>query len=140
MKVIEGFEAARLALSRRGMAAETSSIDEREPAIRQNVVDVRRRGDTALFDYTEKFDGVKLASLEVTKQQIADAYHRVDSGLLAALKLAAQRISELVVGPFSQGKPVPLFVYLVTFWWQADSVGKEHATQPARASVGTVGR
>ncbi len=30
------------------------------------IADVRQRGDQALLEYTERFDGVKLAALEVT--------------------------------------------------------------------------
>ena len=66
--------------------------DDREQAVRQIIEAVRRRGDSALFDYTRKLDGVKLTSLEVGKKQIANAYREVDKELVAALKLAAQRI------------------------------------------------
>ena len=66
--------------------------DEREQAVRQIINDVRDRGDDALFDYTLKFDGVKLTSLEMSKDQIAGAYQQVDSELTSALKLAAERI------------------------------------------------
>jgi histidinol dehydrogenase len=67
--------------------------DEREQAVRQIIDEVRQRGDAALFDYTKKLDGVELASLEVSKKQIANAYREVNSELISALKLAARRIS-----------------------------------------------
>ncbi len=54
---------------------------------------VRERGDRALFELTLKIDGIKLASLEVSKEQIASAYQKVDESLVSALKLAAERIS-----------------------------------------------
>ena len=91
MKIIEGFEQAKLLLSRQ--AVEMVAEDEREKTVRQIVADVRRRGDAALFDYTQKFDGVKLTSLEVTKDQVDRAYREVDKELIAALKLAAARIA-----------------------------------------------
>ena len=72
---------------------EAPGVDEREQAVRQIIDDVRRRGDAALFEYTLKFDGVKLTSLEVNKEQIAGAYQQVDAKLVSALKLAAERIS-----------------------------------------------
>ena len=90
MKIIKGFKSARSALSRR--ARELPGLDEREQAVRQIIDEVRQRGDAALFDYTLKFDGVRLSSLEVPKEQITRAYRAVDSALLSALKLAAKRI------------------------------------------------
>ncbi len=90
MKIIEGFEPAKAALSRR-ISAELYESDL-EPKVKRIIDEVRSRGDAALFDYTEKFDGVKLASLEVSKKQLASAYREVDKELVSALKLAAERI------------------------------------------------
>jgi histidinol dehydrogenase len=92
MKIIEGFNQAKAALSRQALQG-APAIDEREQTVRQIVNDVRRRGDAAVHEYTEKFDGVKLTSLEVDKAQIDRAYQEVDKELLAALKLAAERIT-----------------------------------------------
>ena len=92
MKIIEGFNQAKAALSQQALQG-APAIDEREQTVRQIVNDVRRRGDAAVHEYTEKFDGVKLTSLEVDKAQIDRAYQEVDKELLAALKLAAERIT-----------------------------------------------
>ncbi len=54
--------------------------------------EVRRGGDAALIELTRKIDGVKLASLEVSKKEVAGAYQQVDGELVDALKLAAERI------------------------------------------------
>ncbi len=90
MRIIEGFQPAKAALSRRTSAEFYES--DLEPKVKQIIDEVRNRGDAALFDYTEKFDGVKLSSLEVSKKQIASAYQQVDEELVSALKLAAKRI------------------------------------------------
>ncbi len=90
MKIIEGFEPAKVALSRR-ISAEFYHTDL-EPKVKQIIDEVRRRGDAALFDYTRKLDGAKLTSLEVSKKQIKSAYQQVDKELISALKLAAKRI------------------------------------------------
>jgi len=90
LKIIEGFPAAKSALSRKN-AFEFYESDL-EPAVSQIVDEVRDRGDAALVDYTLKFDGIKLTSLEIDKQQIAGAYEEVDKGLVSALKLAAEQI------------------------------------------------
>ena len=92
MKIIEGFDVARPLLSRR-VPGEMAGGVGLETAVRQIIDEVRDRGDAALFDYTLKFDGVKLNSLEVSKEEITGAYREVDSGLVSALKLAAERIT-----------------------------------------------
>ncbi len=92
MRIIEGYNSAKSALSRQ-TPKESPDSDERERTVRQIVNDVRDRGDAALFEYTEKFDGVKLTSLEVDKEQIERAYKELDAGLLSALKLATERIT-----------------------------------------------
>jgi len=92
MKIIKGIEQLKSVLSRRGPSLEPFEVDEREQAVREIIGEVRRRGDEALYDYTAKFDGVKLTSLEVSKEQVAAARGEVDSGLLSALKLAKGRI------------------------------------------------
>lgn len=92
MKIIKGLRSAESVLSRQVPLEEVPDIEQREQAVRQIINEVRHKGDAALFDYTLKFDGIKLSSLEVAKKEIAGAYQKVDSGLLSALRLAAERI------------------------------------------------
>jgi len=84
LKIIEGFEPARAVLSRQ--VPTDVYPEELEDAVRQIINEVRRNGDAALRDYTLKFDGLKITSLEVDKQQIASAYREVDSELVSALQ------------------------------------------------------
>jgi histidinol dehydrogenase len=91
LKIIVGFKRAKPVLSRQALR-EAFGSDDQEQAVRQIISEVRERGDAALFDYTEKFDGVKLTSLEVSKKQITGAYGEVDKELVSALRLAAKRI------------------------------------------------
>ena len=70
MKIIEGFDKAKSILSRQIYRIRRWIAMNRRKIVRQIVNDVRDRGDAALFDYTEKFDGVKLTSLEVSKKAI----------------------------------------------------------------------
>ena len=90
MIIIEGFQQAKVALSRH-VSTEFYQSDL-EPTVRQIIDEVRSRGDAALFDYTLRIDGIKLTSLEVSKKQIASAYQEVSQELVSALKLAAERI------------------------------------------------
>lgn len=86
----------------------STEIDEvknrlnRKASVEQNVIDVVRdiisnvqgKGDSALFEYTKKFDGYALTSsnIRVTKKEIADAYKSVSEDLLAVLKRSAANI------------------------------------------------
>ena len=60
------------------------------------VEDVAKRGDEALFAYTEKFDGVSLnaQTVEASSGEIEAALGRVSKEDLRALKLAAERIEK----------------------------------------------
>ena len=105
MIVIEGFEPAKSILSRQvpvesyplstalgQRIKELFGTDDPESAVRQIINQVRNRGDAALIEYTLRIDGVKLGSLEVSKEQIAGAYQKVDPELVSALKLAADQV------------------------------------------------
>jgi histidinol dehydrogenase len=58
------------------------------------LLDVRARGDEAVCHYTEKFDRVSLApvDLRVTEATMNEAIHSIDAETRAALELAASRI------------------------------------------------
>lgn len=55
---------------------------------------VRERGDAALLEFTERFDGVKLeaAELRVTAAELAQALSAVGEEVVGALRYAAERI------------------------------------------------
>jgi histidinol dehydrogenase len=93
MKIIEGFSQAKPLFARQGGPGAKVN-DELEKNVRQIVDAVRRFGDKALLSFTEKFDGVKLESLEVGKEAIAKAYDATDKELIAALELAAKQIKQ----------------------------------------------
>jgi len=91
MKIISSFEEAKELMPRQTVGLSTDV--EMEKTVRGIIGEVHRRGDSALLDYTEKFDGVRLASLEVDKREIDRAFRRIDAALLSALELAAKRIA-----------------------------------------------
>jgi len=108
--IIEGFESAKSALSRQvpvdsypissvlgQRIREVFGTDDPEEAVRQIINQVRSRGDAALIEYTLRIDGVKLSSLEVSKEQVSSAYREVDAELVSALKLAAERIRSFYI-------------------------------------------
>lgn len=53
---------------------------------------VRKDGDTALLDYTEKFDGVRLQSFLVTEDEFLDAEKKVSDQFIRAITKARDNI------------------------------------------------
>lgn len=54
--------------------------------------DVRLRGDKAIKEYTEKFDKVQLAAIEVTKEEIVEAEKMISIPLKQAIEMARRNI------------------------------------------------
>ena len=63
-----------------------------DEAVRRILADVRARGDDALREWTLRIDGVALAALTVSPEQIAAAYEQVSAEVVDALRLAAGRV------------------------------------------------
>jgi histidinol dehydrogenase len=81
-------------------AAILSRSEETGREVEQVVLDiiarVRERGDEAVLEYTNRFDRMEatsLAALEVTGDEIDEAFARVKDEDLAALKLAVERVA-----------------------------------------------
>lgn len=55
---------------------------------------VSEKGDEALFDYTYKFDKANLDSLEVTKEEIDEAFNQVGDEFINILKEACENIKD----------------------------------------------
>lgn len=75
-------------LMQRGIT-DTSAVRETVAAV---LADVRRRGDQALLEYEERFDGVTLMSLRVSEAEMAEAKSLVGEPLKEALAVAAANI------------------------------------------------
>ncbi len=54
---------------------------------------VRQQGDEALRRYTERFDGVKVEALEVSREEFSAARQELTSGQIAALERAIDNVS-----------------------------------------------
>ncbi|WP_294885844.1 histidinol dehydrogenase [Limnobacter sp.] len=73
--------------------------EQRDPHVEGAVADiihaVRKRGDEALLEFTEKFDRVKAdsaAELEIGQAELKQAFDTLDPAQREALKVAAQRV------------------------------------------------
>jgi histidinol dehydrogenase len=66
-----------------------------DAAVTDIIAEVRRRGDAALIDYTERFDRVKLTpkTLRVSAKELRDALAQLPREDRRALELAAKRIA-----------------------------------------------
>ena len=63
-----------------------------ESIVSEIIDNVRKNGDKALFAYCEKFDGAKLSSLEVSKEEIDEALALTEPEFLRILEKAAANI------------------------------------------------
>ena len=88
IKILKSGEASRDEIFDR--AAKAANVGETVSKIIENV---RNRGDEALREYTEKFDGARLESLEVSDDEINDALMNVDPEFLGVMCEAADNIS-----------------------------------------------
>ena len=58
------------------------------------ISNVRRNGDAALREYSERFDGAKLDSLEVSQAEIDEAFAELEPDFIAVIEEAADNIRE----------------------------------------------
>ena len=79
---------------------ETSGVSE---AVRAIIADVAERGDAALLDYARRFDGAELQALEVSREEIDQAYSRVDPALIRVLERAAENIRAFHIHQLPRG-------------------------------------
>ncbi len=63
-----------------------------EGIVAEIIENVKNKGDKALFEYCEKFDKAKLASLEVSEEEIDEAASMVEPRFLEVLEKAARNI------------------------------------------------
>ena len=76
------------------LARSQFSYDDVNETVESILKDVRARGDKALIEYTEKFDGVKLENLEVTEEEIKKAFDTIDKELLEVIQYSHDNIKK----------------------------------------------
>jgi histidinol dehydrogenase len=75
------------------MKRSSEDIDSIYEEVRKIVLDVRDNGDQVSLDHYKKYkDGITLKDLEVTKEDVEEAYQNVDSKVIDALKVASKNI------------------------------------------------
>ena len=103
MRVNPGYTVARLCSTQRDfperfeslLAATAENDPEVDAAVREIIAAVRRDGDSAVLEYTRRFDGVAedaLSELRVSAGELGAAWDAIGAGERAALTEAAARI------------------------------------------------
>ncbi|MGP1908897.1 histidinol dehydrogenase [Metabacillus sp. JX24] len=69
-----------------------SGTETQRDAVKSIIEEVKQKGDTALFAFTEKFDGVSLSDLKVTEAETQAAYQEIDQETADIIREAAANI------------------------------------------------
>ena len=88
---VQQAEAELQRLTRRTKSGQQKEVQERVESI---LTAVRERGDAALCEFTERFDGFRPDPVAVPQQQLEQAWKDLPDNLRDALELAHRRISE----------------------------------------------
>lgn len=83
-----------LTIARAGILRRSALDEDQGPtqAVEAIVREVRTRGDAALRDYTQRFDGVQLTDIEIPAERLAQAAAQLPADLRAAIELAVARL------------------------------------------------
>lgn len=68
--------------------------EEQRAAVLQILQTVKEQGDQALFSYTEKWDGAKISTLKVTKEEIQAAYQQISPQVINIIHNATENIRD----------------------------------------------
>ena len=105
-ETVKVWEASNLPLdwSKRIKALNEKDNSILESTVKEVISTVRKNGDAALIEYTEKFDKTKLtqSALKVTSAEIKAAYKAVTSEQIDALKLMKQKLVTIDAQTLSQ--------------------------------------
>ena len=96
MRIVKLTEQERANILENLLKRSPSQYGEYEETVNEILETVRAKGDAALFDYTERFDGVRIApeTIRVTEQEIEDAYGQVDAHLVEIIRKSLANIRE----------------------------------------------
>ncbi|WP_249871390.1 histidinol dehydrogenase [Oceanobacillus saliphilus] len=89
MKILTAKEFANEALDQSALLSNEQAIDN---SVLEIIEQVRKNGDEALVNYTNKFDGATLTALTVSEAEFAEAHNLVDEEFLIALRKAKENI------------------------------------------------
>jgi len=96
MRIINLTEETKNDITAQLLKRSPSSYGEYEAKVQAILEDVKTRKDAAVFEYTEKFDKIKLTkeTFRVTEEEIAEAYSCISEDMLRIIRTAAKNIEE----------------------------------------------
>ncbi len=96
MKIIRLTEESKQNILEDLLKRSPNSYGQYESTVAGIIEQVRVRKDAAIFDYTKQFDGAEITSsnIQVTEEEIQEAYSLVDSSLVDVIRKALVNIRE----------------------------------------------
>lgn len=94
MRIIELTKEVRRNILNDLLKRSPNNYSQYESAVNDIIENVKAKGDRAVFDYTLQFDKYALTpeNIRVTRQEIEDAYTKLDTGLVQAIRRSAENI------------------------------------------------
>ena len=83
-------------------SSDSISDDELIQRTKEIMGDIEKYGDSAIMDYEEKFDGVRLNSLKVTDEEMREAYNKVTKKQIQSIKMIRNRLIKTEIALFKQ--------------------------------------
>ena len=82
-------------ISKREEIFDVKTVNVNVSSIVSEIIEkVKKQGDKAVLELTERFDKAKLTSLRITEEEIETAYNKVDKGFIEVLKKAYNNVLE----------------------------------------------
>ena len=96
MRIVKLTEKERANILENLLQRSPNQYGKYEDTVNEILNNVKTNGDKALFDYTQKFDGVEITpdTIRVTKEEMEEAYTQVDSHLVEIIRKALKNIRE----------------------------------------------
>lgn len=96
MRIVELTERERENILENLLQRSPNQYGKYESTVNEILEEVKNRRDQALFDYTEKFDGVRITAdtFQVTLEEIEEAYAQVDPKLIEIIRKSLKNIQE----------------------------------------------
>jgi len=83
-------------------SSDSISDDELIQRTKEIMGDIEKYGDSAIMDYEEKFDGVRLNSLKVTGEEMREPYNKVTKKQIQSIKMIRNRLIKTEIALFKQ--------------------------------------
>ena len=96
MRIIKLTEETKINLMNDLLKRSPNNYSQYESTVNEIIENVRENKDKAIFEYTKKFDRFELTAenIKVTKEEIAEAYTKMDEKLIAVIRKAAANIRD----------------------------------------------